>query len=83
MNKLYLCAFQTAIDREKLTKLLDKTLGIENWFYSLPYSIFIKTGLSPMQLSQTIEAEFGTVIHFIVEVADHYGRLPKEHWNYF
>ncbi len=79
----FLVIFSEAVNRDELTKYLDKRPEIEFWFYNLPNSIFIKTQLSAKQLSELIESQFGQQTHFVARISDSYGRLPPDHWPHF
>jgi len=84
MDRLYIYSFYGKnVRRTALTSFLSKSAVITHWFYSLPNSVFIKTSLTPTQLSEIIEAKFGQHRHIIVEISNYYGRLPKEHWGDF
>ncbi len=85
MIKLYLVVIDSKYDREKVLSFLDKhPTEITFWFFSLPYSFFLKSELSPKQIFDLIQTEFGENKLFVTEVtSNHYGRLPKDHWEHF
>lgn len=72
-------------DRDKVIDFLEKSNKIYQWFYSLPYSIFIKSNLAAEDLSNLIESNFGQKRIFITEInhSNYWGRMPEEHWNLF
>jgi hypothetical protein len=84
MDSVYLCVFEEKLDRNDLTKFLDgRPDVIKFWFWNLPHSVFIRSTLSPAELSAILESRFGQFRHFVAQTYAGYGRLPKDHWQYF
>lgn len=87
MNRpIYLISFlETSFERDDLTDFLTRQSGIDNWFYSLPFSVFVESNsLNAHQISRLIEGRFGEFRHLVTRVdEDFYGRMPQEHWDMF
>lgn len=84
MIKTYLVVLGTKYDRDKVKEIFNKNPNINFWFINLPYTIFINTSLTPKSIMESLESELGEDRILITEVAKNkYGRLPKDHWDYF
>ena len=84
MDKTCLIVLGAKYNREEVVALLNKTQGISHWFYTLPYSIFVNTRLSPKQLCEIIENTLGKHTLFVTEVTQNkWGRLNIELWKSF
>jgi hypothetical protein len=87
MIRTYLIVLSVKPDREDVVKFLGGHPNITHWFYSLPYSLFVKTDLTAYQLFDIIETKFGQNKIFITVISnsseDRYGRMPQEHWELF
>jgi len=81
-SKLYIVLLGVGYNRDKLTEYLSSTDISDFWFYNMPYSIFIKTRLTPTQLSGMIQSRFGKHFIFITEVTRNTdGLLNKDQWD--
>lgn len=84
MSKAYLYVFTPKdFDREDVAEFLDSLEGVNDWFYSIPNSIFIVGNLSARKLSKKFIEEFGEHRHFVTLVSKkaRAGWMPKDHWN--
>lgn len=84
MNKLYLIALSATVDREAVKDYLNTNPSIVNWFYGLPYSIFVQSPLSARKISKLIEDKFGNPTLLVAEITSNYwGRMDKSLWQNF
>jgi hypothetical protein len=84
MPKTLLVILGAKYNRDKITNFFDKSQKINHWFFSLPYSIFVTTELTPRQLMELIEKEFGEDRIFVTEITNScWGRLPEDQWGNF
>ena len=84
MSNAYLYVFAPkGFDREDVAKYLDTLDGVENWFYSLPNSIFIVGDVTARTLSKKFIEKFGEHRHFVTLVSKtaRAGWMPKDHWS--
>lgn len=83
MSNAYLYTFSMkGYDRDDVAEYLDSLDGVDDWFYSLPNSIFIIGSIPAKQLSALLVKKFGKHRHFITKVSDsaRAGWMPNEHW---
>lgn len=83
MSNAYLLVFTPGdFERDDVAELFDKMEGVENWFYSIPNSIFIVGTVPARTLSKRFMERFGQHRHFVTIISKKArgGWLPKEHW---
>jgi len=84
VTRTYLILLAQSYDRDKIISFFEENNYTSHWFYSLPYSFFVRSKLDANQLSGLIAKHFGQDRHFVTEVDSNYhGALPKEHWGGF
>lgn len=86
MSNSYLYVFTpSGFDREDVAKYLDTLEGVDDWFYSIPNSVFIVGTVPAKTLSQKLREKFGEHRHFVTLVSKtaRGGWMPKEHWKRF
>ena len=82
-DKYYVVMLSTDFDRDAVAKYIDSNKDIKYWFYTLPYSIFIKTHLTAAHVSNLIETNFGLHPHLVAEITNNYfGRLDAIVWQH-
>ncbi len=83
-SKLFQISLGIDFDRDKVRDMLDKDPNVSTWFYAgLPYVLFIKTTLTPKQITQKIETLVPST-HLVVEISSSYwGRLDTNLWGNF
>ncbi len=85
MSNAYIYIFTPKnFDRGDVAKYLDTVAGVENWFFSMPNSVFIIGTVPARQLSKLLVDRFGEHRHFITIVSKkaRAGWIPKEHWDF-
>lgn len=83
MSNAYLLVFTPGtFDRDDVAEFFDKIEGVENWFYSIPNSIFIVGTVPARTISKHFIEKFGKRRHFVTIISQkaRAGWLPKEHW---
>lgn len=82
-NRIYIIVLGVGFIREELTKFLDTIVEVQDWFYSMPSSIFVVSSLGAEDLYQRIQAKFGQKRFFITELSqsNRQGWMPTEHWT--
>ena len=83
MSNAYLYVFTPGdFDREEVAAFLDTLEGVENWFYSIPNSVFIIGTVPARTLSKRLLEKFGQHRHFVTLISKKArgGWLPKDHW---
>jgi len=83
MSNAYLMVFTPeGFDRKEVADFFDAMDGVENWFYSLPNSIFIVGSVPAKVLSKRFLEKFGQHRHFVTIISKkaRAGWLPKDHW---
>lgn len=88
MSNAYLYVFTSEnFDRGEVGKFMDslEAEGVENWFYSIPNSVFIIGTMPARELSKRLMEQFGEHRHFITLVSKKAkaGWMPKDHWKLF
>ncbi len=86
MIKTYVILLSTEYDREKVTAYFDTLANqITTWFFALPYSLYVKSELGAVEISEIIQLKFGTEKkHLVVEITNNYwGRQDKVVWEKF
>jgi hypothetical protein len=86
MSNTYLYVFTPKnFTTDAVTDFLDTLEGIDDWFYSIPNSVFIVGTVPARTLSKKFIEKFGTHRHFVTLVSTRAraGWMPKEHWNHF
>jgi len=87
MSRTYLYVFTpNGFDVKDVTSYLDSVEGVEDWFFSIPNSIFIVgTTVTARKLSSLLRGRFGDHRHFVTLIPQkgRAGWLPKDHWNLF
>jgi hypothetical protein len=86
MSNAYLYVYTpTTFDQSDVTKYLDSLPGVEDWFCSIPNSVFIVGTVPARTLSKLLRERFGTHRHFLTIVSKkaRSGWLPKDHWDRF
>jgi len=86
MSNAYLYVFTSKnFDRKAVGEYLNTVEGVENWFYSIPNSVFIVGSVPAKRLSTLLTNKFGQHRHFITLVSKtaRTGWMPKEHWKLF
>ncbi len=84
MSNAYLYVFTPEkFTREQVTSFLDTQEGVEQWFYSIPNSIFIVGTIPARTLSKMLMEKFGEHRHFITIISKkaRAGWMPKDHWR--
>jgi hypothetical protein len=86
MSNAYLYVFSSeTFDRADIGKFLDtlEDEGVENWFYSIPNSVFIVGTMPARELSKRLREHFGEHRHFVTLVSKKAkaGWMPKDHWQ--
>ncbi len=85
MSNAYLYVFAPKnFTREQVTSFLDTLEGVEQWFYSIPNSVFIIGTVPARTLSKKFVEKFGQHRHFVTLVSKkaRAGWMPKEHWTF-
>ena len=83
MSNAYLYVFNPkGFSREDVTAYLDSLDGIDNWFYSMPNSVFIVGNVPAKTLSKKLIEKFGEHRHFVTLISKkaRAGWMPKDHW---
>ena len=87
MSKAYLYTFSMPANttRKAIATFLSESDKVDDWFYSIPSSIFIVTPLTAKALSDLIVSKFGKHRHFVTRVseANRAGYMPTRHWERF
>lgn len=86
MNKTYIILIGPKYDRDQIISFLEKSGSINNWFYSLPYSFFVKSIYSSEHLFQLISDKFGEAEKILItEISynNRAGRIPKNQHHLF
>lgn len=82
--KHYAVMLSTDFDRDAVAVYFGMHKDIQHWFYTLPYSIFVKTHLTAAHISDMLDKNFGVHAHLVMEVtSNYYGRLDVNLWKYF
>lgn len=84
MSNAYLYIFDSNdFSTKDVTKFLDTLEGVDDWFASIPNSVFIVGSIPARKLSKTLELQFGTHKHFITLISKtaRAGWMPKAHWR--
>lgn len=83
MSNAYLYVF-TGKDfgREEVGEFLDTIENVDNWFFSMPNSVFIVGTVPARRMSKMLVEKFGQHRHFITLISKsaRAGWMPKEHW---
>lgn len=85
MSNAYLYVFiPKNFSQQDVAELLDRTEGIENWFFSMPNSMFIIGNIPSRRLSKLLMERFGEHRHFITLISKkaRAGWMPKEYWKF-
>lgn len=85
MSNAYLLIFTPkGFTQDDVSEFLDKMEGVENWFYSIPNSIFIVGTVPARTLSKRFIERFGEHRHFVTLISKKArgGWLPNEHWKF-
>lgn len=83
MSNAYLFVFSpSASDVASVTQFFDEMDGVDDWFYSIPNSIFLVGTVSARELSKRFMERFGEHRHFVTIISKkaRSGWLPKSHW---
>lgn len=86
MSNAYLYVFSPdAVDRTELGKYLDTIDGVEDWFTSIPNTMFVIGTVPARRLSKLFVEKFGQHRHFITLVSKtgRAGWMLKDHWGHF
>jgi len=88
MNKLFLILIpaDVTLDRDKIIASLKAKNQISFWFYSLPYSFFVRSNLTARQLQDSIVASFHPPRIFIIHITpgtDLSGLVPANQLSLF
>ena len=86
MSNAYIYVFTPKnFDIEQVDSFLDTLEGVENWFHSIPNSVFIVGTVPARTLSKKLLEKFGVHRHFITRVTKkaRAGWMPKDHWKFF
>jgi hypothetical protein len=86
MSNAYLYVFAPKnFTRQQVGSFLDTLDGVEQWFYSIPNSVFIVGTVPARMLSKKLVEQFGEHRHFITIVSKtaRAGWMPTRHWNLF
>jgi len=83
MSNAYILVFSSEIDRKSVSDFFDSMDGIDNWFYSLPNSIFLVGSVPALTISKRFMERFGQKRHFVTLISKkaRQGWMPKKHWN--
>jgi hypothetical protein len=84
MSNAYLYVFTPDnFERKDVSDFLNTLDGIDDWFYSIPNSVFIVGTVPARSLSKHFTERFGKHRHFITLVSKkaRAGWMPKEHWD--
>ena len=83
MSNAYLYVFTPeSFDRKQVADFLNTLDGVDDWFYSIPNSVFIVGTVPARTLSRKFMEKFGQHRHFVTIISKkaRAGWLPKEHW---
>ena len=84
MSNAYIYVFTPkTFSQQEVADFLDKTEGIDTWFYSMPNSMFIVGTVPARTLSRLLKERFGEHRHFITIISKkaNAGWMPKDHWS--
>lgn len=84
MSNAYLYVFTpNGFDRKEVATFLDSIDGVEDWFYSIPNSVFIVGTVPARTLSRKLTEKFGQHRHFVTLISKkaRAGWMPKEQWS--
>ncbi len=84
MSNAYIYVFTPKnFSQQDVANFLDDVNGIENWFFSMPNSMFIVGTIPAKKLSKMLTERFGQHRHFITIISKsaRAGWMPKDHWN--
>lgn len=81
-ERLYLLVLGTTINAEEVKEFIDGQEYITDWFYSMPNSFFLVSGLTASELYERIRYKFKEGRLFLTEVSstNRQGWLPRSHW---
>lgn len=83
MSNAYIYVFTPkTFSQQDVCDFLNQLDGVENWFHSIPNSIFIVGTIPARTLSRMLKERFGDHRHFVTLISKKAkaGWMPKTHW---
>jgi hypothetical protein len=84
MNNVFFILLHTQYNRDEIIISLAADAKIDNWFYSKPNTLYVKTNLNTREMSQYIQERFGSYLIFVTKADhDYFDKLTAQQWANF